>query len=213
MPTTCLSPFHSSAPVSPPSLYVLKNPCLFLLSCHFRGDSRRGEGKHVFNLPLLIKSFSISLCLFLNIYLAALVLSCGRWDRWAQLPQGMRDLSSLARDGTHIPCIKRYIFNHWTIREVLSLFRWFLYVRFIAVWINIFAPLFVICVFLFSLSKYLWSTYCVCYYGAPTQHWAVMIRGREKTTRTRLSEIPGSNLISDSSGTLVKSITLLSCTY
>ena len=105
--TTCLSPFHSYAPVSPPSLYVLENSCIFFLSCHFRGDSRRGEGKHVFNLPLLIKSFSISLCLFLNIYLAVLGLSCGRWDRGAQLPQGMWDLSSLARDGTHIPCIER----------------------------------------------------------------------------------------------------------
>ena len=30
----------------------------------------------------------------------------------------MRDLSSLARDQTGIPCIARWILNHWTTREV-----------------------------------------------------------------------------------------------
>ena len=32
----------------------------------------------------------------------------------------MWDLSSPARDRTHIPCIRRKILNHWTPREVLS---------------------------------------------------------------------------------------------
>ena len=36
----------------------------------------------------------------------------------AKLPQGMWDLSSLARDGTHILCLERQILNHWTTREV-----------------------------------------------------------------------------------------------
>ena len=87
-------------------------------------------------------------------------------------------------------------------------FKWFLCVRFIAVELTI-------------LLLYLWSVYSyfhsVNIYGAPTmcwtQYWAVMTHGREKTMRTRLSERPGSNLIPDSSATLLKSITLLSCTY
>lgn len=30
----------------------------------------------------------------------------------------MCDLSSLTRDGTHIPCVGGGSLNHWTIREV-----------------------------------------------------------------------------------------------
>ena len=30
----------------------------------------------------------------------------------------MWDLGSLTRDGTHVPCIARWILNHWTTREV-----------------------------------------------------------------------------------------------
>ena len=41
--------------------------------------------------------------------------SCGK-QAW--LLCGMWDLSSLTRDQTHIPCIRRKILNHWTIREV-----------------------------------------------------------------------------------------------
>ena len=37
-------------------------------------------------------------------------LLCGIWDR-----------SSLTRDQTHLPCIARWILNHWIIREVLVL--------------------------------------------------------------------------------------------
>ena len=33
-------------------------------------------------------------------------------------PNGMGDLSSQTRDWTHIPCIARWILNHWTTREV-----------------------------------------------------------------------------------------------
>ena len=43
------------------------------------------------------------------------LISCGAW---AQLPHGMWDLSSLTRDRTHVPCIGRWILNHWTTREV-----------------------------------------------------------------------------------------------
>ena len=37
-------------------------------------------------------------------------------------PRGMRDLSFLIRDQTHIPCFKRRSLNHWTTREVLYIF-------------------------------------------------------------------------------------------
>ena len=50
------------------------------------------------------------------IYLAVLGLSCGRW---ALLPHSMWDLSSQTRDQTSLPCTGRWIFNHWTTREVL----------------------------------------------------------------------------------------------
>ena len=36
----------------------------------------------------------------------------------AQLPRGVWDLSTPTRDQTHIPCIGRWILNHWTTREV-----------------------------------------------------------------------------------------------
>ena len=39
--------------------------------------------------------------------------SCGTW---AQLLCSMRDLSSPARDRTHVPCIARQIPNHWTTK-------------------------------------------------------------------------------------------------
>ena len=35
----------------------------------------------------------------------------------AQLLLGMWELSSPTRDGTHVPCIDRWILNHWTTRE------------------------------------------------------------------------------------------------
>ena len=38
------------------------------------------------------------------------------WDFWAK---GMWDLSSRTRDWTHIPCIGRWSFNHWTSPEEL----------------------------------------------------------------------------------------------
>ena len=40
----------------------------------------------------------------------------------AQLPFSMWDLSSLTRDQTHVPCIGRYILDHWLSREVSTQF-------------------------------------------------------------------------------------------
>ena len=37
----------------------------------------------------------------------------------------MWDVSSPTRDQTHIPCIVRWIFNHWTTREVPTLYLYF----------------------------------------------------------------------------------------
>ena len=40
------------------------------------------------------------------------------WDAGAYLLHGTWVLSSLTRDGTHVPCIARQMLNHWTTREV-----------------------------------------------------------------------------------------------
>ena len=39
----------------------------------------------------------------------------------AQLPHSMCDLSSPTRDRTRVPCIGRWILNHWTTREIPQL--------------------------------------------------------------------------------------------
>ena len=44
--------------------------------------------------------------------------SCGMW---AWLPHSRWDLSSLTRHWTRIPCIRRWILNHWNTREVPGL--------------------------------------------------------------------------------------------
>ena len=38
--------------------------------------------------------------------------------RFLAMPHGMWDLSAPSRDWTHVPCIVRWILNHWTTREV-----------------------------------------------------------------------------------------------
>ena len=44
---------------------------------------------------------------------------------WAWLPHSRWDLSSLTRDRTHVPCIRRWILHHWNTREVPGLgCRW-----------------------------------------------------------------------------------------
>ena len=61
-------------------------------------------------------------------FFAALSLRCSMWGflswwgAWPQVPSGLRDLSSPTRDWTCIPCIERWILNHWTTREVSELF-------------------------------------------------------------------------------------------
>ena len=40
------------------------------------------------------------------------------WGAETKLPQGMWDLTSLTRNGAHVPCIERQTLNHWTTREV-----------------------------------------------------------------------------------------------
>ena len=57
---------------------------------------------------------------FFFLFLVVLGLSCD---------MGMRNLSSLTRDPTHVPCIRRRILNHWAAREVPRsyVFYYFLY--------------------------------------------------------------------------------------
>lgn len=44
--------------------------------------------------------------------------SCGTQAQLLQDPQGMRDLYSLIRNNTHIPCISGWVLNLWTTSEV-----------------------------------------------------------------------------------------------
>ena len=67
-------------------------------------------------------------CLFFKILtsLAALGFSCQDTGSLvvvvgALLPWGIWDLSSLTKDGAHIPWVARQMLNHWTTKEVL---RW-----------------------------------------------------------------------------------------
>jgi len=72
-------------------------------------------------LPLLLlPSIFPWIWVFLKLkkfFLAALGL---HGSQQAQLPWSMWDLSSPARNGTHVPCTGRWIPNHWTTREVPS---------------------------------------------------------------------------------------------
>ena len=52
---------------------------------------------------------------FIYLFMTASGLSCGTW---AQLPHSKWDLSSPTGDQTCVPCIGKWIFNHWTTREV-----------------------------------------------------------------------------------------------
>ena len=53
----------------------------------------------------------------------------GLWSAWAQELQGQAHLHSIwdpsfpTRDQTNVPCTGRWIFNHWTTREVPALFK------------------------------------------------------------------------------------------
>ena len=87
-----------------------------------------------------IYSIKVYLKWFLKSYLAMSGLSCSMWvfscgapaselarrvsscSVWAWFPHGMWRLSSLTSGWTHIPCIGRWILNHWATKEVLDLF-------------------------------------------------------------------------------------------
>ena len=58
---------------------------------------------------------------------ASVVALCGpcRYGAWALLLWGMWE-SSQTRDQTHLPCIRRWILNQWTISEVPEKYIWIL---------------------------------------------------------------------------------------
>ena len=72
------------------------------------------------NPPTNKRRWKIEAMSFFFLFLVALGLSCN---------MGMRNLSSLTRDPTHVPCIRRRILNHWAAREVPRsyVFYYFLY--------------------------------------------------------------------------------------
>ena len=61
------------------------------------------------NLPTNKRRWKIEAMSFFFFFLVAVGLS---------FAMGMRNLNSLTRDPTHVPCIRRQILNHWTAREV-----------------------------------------------------------------------------------------------
>ena len=65
--------------------------------------------------------FFVFICLFGWVLVVTQML----WSAWAQLPQGMWDLSSLSPtwDQMHVLCIGRQTPNHGTTREVSRYFR------------------------------------------------------------------------------------------
>ena len=73
---------------------------------------------------LLLFSSNWPVFLFKKIFidLTAFGLGCSMQDlhcgAWAWFPLSLWNLSSPTRDQTHIPCIARWIPNHWTSREV-----------------------------------------------------------------------------------------------
>ena len=79
--------------------------------------------------------------IFLFTYLTVTVLSCSMqnlllWHNdsrpsglsscggWALLLCSIWNVSTLTRDQTHLPCIARWILNHWTTREVPGYLFW-----------------------------------------------------------------------------------------
>ena len=80
--------------------------------------------KKYLSLFLFFISFALGLsCIVQDFSLQptdSLVVASGlpSYGTQAYLLHGMWDLSSLTRDWTHIPCIAKWILNHWTTRKV-----------------------------------------------------------------------------------------------
>ena len=101
--------------------------------------SQCAQPLHYQSFYFLIEKVMLYFLISIYLFVVASGLSCGTFcchvrtsfQPWsmgsrgrAQLPRGVQDLSSLARDQTSIPCIGRWILNHWTTREspILSIF-------------------------------------------------------------------------------------------
>ena len=88
---------------------------------HWVGDD--SQPSHPLSPP---SPLALNLSLYLGLFHAFLKLkrklvALGlHGSQQAQLPCSMWDLSSPARNGTHVPCTGRWIPNHWTTREVPS---------------------------------------------------------------------------------------------
>ena len=94
---------------------------------------------HILPLKCMYVCMYVFIYLFIYFWLSQLhqvesfvaehrLLSSGAWAPeclgpvvaacWLSCPHGMWDIGSQTRDRTHIACIGKQIFNHWTTREV-----------------------------------------------------------------------------------------------
>ena len=69
----------------------------------------------------------VCVCIYLSIYIYIYIFfffpqPLGLQGTWAYLLHGMWDVSSPTRDGTNVPCVGRWILNHWSTRRVPVLF-------------------------------------------------------------------------------------------
>ena len=113
------------------SVPCMGNPAFLLLSCFTQVCPLLALVDILIFMFLLLNVYSFTwLCQVLTVAHESLVLNTGSSSNCCALPwllHGMWDLSSLARDWTHISCIGTQILNHWTTREVPGHLFWFLY--------------------------------------------------------------------------------------
>ena len=69
--------------------------------------------------PVTLELLRLGRLFFLFWLLQVSIIACGLFSscKRAQLPHDIWDISSLTRDRTCVPCIRRRILNHWTTRE------------------------------------------------------------------------------------------------
>ena len=82
-------------------------------------------------VSIYLSIMCVCVCVYLSIYLSIYIYiyiyfffpqPLGLQGTWAYLLHGMWDVSSPTRDGTNVPCVGRWILNHWSTRRVPVLF-------------------------------------------------------------------------------------------
>ena len=77
------------------------------------------NGIHEKQFNIKVKMKRVFFCgVFLGCSRSSLLHGFRSWGALTYLPYGMWDISSLMRDQTHVPCIVRWILNHWASKQV-----------------------------------------------------------------------------------------------